>query len=115
MTVGLCCVIAAKRLGAEQIIILGRRADRIALAREFGGVDVVSERGDEASACASSPAALAFTLSSNVGLEQSMRTAISIARPGGAVGRVGVLQGDESRSTAGSITALGGKAVSETN
>ena len=73
----------------------------------------MSERGDEASACASSPAALAFTLSSNVGLEQSMRTAISIARPGGAVGRVGVLHGDESRSTAGSITALGGKAVAK--
>ena len=46
--VGLCGVIAAKRLGAEQIIILGRHADRIALAREFGATDVVSERGDEA-------------------------------------------------------------------
>src|SRR5437899_12382700 len=34
--VGLCGVIAARRLGAEQIIILGRHADRIALAREFG-------------------------------------------------------------------------------
>src|SRR5205085_1497639 len=46
--VGLCGVIAARRLGAEQIIILGRHADRIALAREFGATDVVSERGDEA-------------------------------------------------------------------
>src|SRR6478672_8840201 len=33
--VGLCGVIAARRLGAEQIIILGRHADRIALATEF--------------------------------------------------------------------------------
>src|SRR5204863_6215117 len=32
--VGLCGVIAARRLGAEQIIILGRHADRIALAKE---------------------------------------------------------------------------------
>src|SRR3954453_375506 len=32
--VGLCGVIAAKRLGAEQIIIMGRHADRIALAKE---------------------------------------------------------------------------------
>src|SRR5437667_3376185 len=32
--VGLCGVIAARRLGAEQIILLGRHADRIALARE---------------------------------------------------------------------------------
>src|SRR6266511_3654533 len=46
--VGLCGVIAAKRLGAEQIIILGRHPDRIALAKEFGATDVVSERGDDA-------------------------------------------------------------------
>src|SRR4051794_4268000 len=46
--VGLCGVIAAKRLGAEQIIIMGRHPDRIALAREFGATDVVSERGEEA-------------------------------------------------------------------
>lgn len=31
--VGLCGVLAAKRLGAERIIILGRHADRIALAK----------------------------------------------------------------------------------
>src|SRR5207248_11644814 len=46
--VGLCGVIAAKRLGAEQIIILGRHPDRIELAQEFGATDIVSERGDEA-------------------------------------------------------------------
>src|SRR5919107_990944 len=46
--VGLCGVIAARRLGAEQIIILGRHPDRIALAREFGATDAVSERGEEA-------------------------------------------------------------------
>src|SRR6059036_2032567 len=45
--VGLCGVIAARRLGAEQIIILGRHPDRIALAREFGATDIVSERGEE--------------------------------------------------------------------
>src|SRR5438477_8597599 len=46
--VGLCGVIAAKRLGAEQIIIMGRHPDRIELAREFGATAVVSERGEEA-------------------------------------------------------------------
>src|SRR5216117_2862479 len=46
--VGLCGVIAARRLGAEQIILLGRHSDRIALAKEFGATDIVSERGDEA-------------------------------------------------------------------
>lgn len=38
---GLCGLIAARRLGAERIIMLGRHADRIALAREFGATDVV--------------------------------------------------------------------------
>src|SRR6185369_12676496 len=46
--VGLCGVIAARRLGAEQIIMLGRHADRIALAREFGATDIVSDRGEAA-------------------------------------------------------------------
>ncbi len=46
--VGLCGVIAARRLGAEQIIMLGRHPDRIALAKKFGATDIVSERGDEA-------------------------------------------------------------------
>jgi threonine dehydrogenase-like Zn-dependent dehydrogenase len=46
--VGLCAVIAAERLGAEQIVVMGRHADRIALAKEFGATDVVSERGEEA-------------------------------------------------------------------
>src|SRR3954454_24717010 len=46
--VGLCGVIAAKRLGAEQIILLGNNPDRIALGRQFGATDIVGERGDEA-------------------------------------------------------------------
>src|SRR5438128_5859464 len=46
--VGLCGVLAARRLGAERIILLGRHPDRIAIGREFGATDVVGERGDEA-------------------------------------------------------------------
>src|SRR4051794_4757051 len=46
--VGLCGVIAARRLGAEQIIIMGRHEVRTQLGREFGATDVVSERGPEA-------------------------------------------------------------------
>jgi threonine dehydrogenase-like Zn-dependent dehydrogenase len=92
--VGLCGVIAAKRLGAEQIIILGRHADRIALAKDFGATDVVSERGDAAVERVRELTG-GFGVHSVlecVGLEQAMNTAISIARPGGAVGRVGVPQ-----------------------
>ena len=92
--VGLCGVIAARRLGAEQIIMLGRHADRIALAREFGATDVVSERGAEAVEHVRELTG-GFGVHSVlecVGLDESMLTAISIARPGGAVGRVGVPQ-----------------------
>jgi hypothetical protein len=92
--VGLCGVIAAKRLGAEQIIILGRHADRIALAREFGATDVVSERGDEAVELVRELTG-GFGVHSVlecVGLDQSTLTAIGIARPGGAIGRVGLPQ-----------------------
>ena len=90
--VGLCGVIAARRLGAEQIIILGRHADRISLAREFGATDVVSERGDEAVERVRELTGGfgAHSVLECVGTEQATLTAISIARPGGAVGRVGV-------------------------
>ena len=94
--VGLCGVIAARRLGAQQIIILGRHADRIALAREFGATDVVSGRGDEAveRVRALTGGLGAHSVLECVGLDAAMTTAISVARPGGAVGRVGVPQNE---------------------
>jgi threonine dehydrogenase-like Zn-dependent dehydrogenase len=94
--VGLCGVIAAKRLGAEQIIIMGRHADRIALAQEFGATDVVSERGAEGVERVKELTGGygVHCVLECVGLDQSMETAIGIARPGGAVGRVGVPQGE---------------------
>jgi threonine dehydrogenase-like Zn-dependent dehydrogenase len=90
--VGLCGVIAAKRLGAEPIIILGRHADRIALAREFGATDVVGERGEEAVERVKELTGGngAHSVLECVGTGDAMRTAVEIARPGGAVGRVGV-------------------------
>jgi threonine dehydrogenase-like Zn-dependent dehydrogenase len=92
--VGLCGVIAAKRLGAEQIIFLDRHADRINLAKEFGATDIVSERGDAAieRVLALTNGLGAHSVLECVGYEESTRTALSIARAGGAVGRVGVPQ-----------------------
>jgi threonine dehydrogenase-like Zn-dependent dehydrogenase len=92
--VGLCGVIAARRLGAEQIIILGRHPDRIALAKELGATDVVSERGDEAVERVRELTGGfgAHSVLECVGYEQSTVTALSIARSGGAVGRVGLPQ-----------------------
>jgi len=114
--VGLCGVIAARRLGAEQIIILGHHPDRIALARGFGATNVVSERGDEA---VERVRELTGGLGAHsalecVGLEQATVTALSIVRPGGAVGRVGVPQ-EESipkgiRTFFDNVTIAGGPA-----
>ncbi|HEX7310789.1 MAG TPA: zinc-dependent alcohol dehydrogenase family protein [Gaiellaceae bacterium] len=94
--VGLCGVIAAKRLGAEQIVLLGRHPDRIALALNFGASDIVSERGDEAVERVRelTGGRGAHSVLECVGLEQAVVTALEIARPGGAVGRVGVPQDD---------------------
>lgn len=90
--VGLCGVIAARRLGAEQIILLGRQPDRIALGKEFGATDVVSVRGDEAIEAVRKLTGGfgAHSVLECVGTDLSMRTAMHIARPGGAIGRVGL-------------------------
>jgi threonine dehydrogenase-like Zn-dependent dehydrogenase len=92
--VGLCGVIAARRLGAEEIVILGHHEDRIALARDFGATDVVSERGDEAVQRVRelTDGLGAHSVLECVGHEESTTTALHSARPGGAVGRVGVPQ-----------------------
>ena len=90
--VGLCGVIAAKRLGAEQIIIMGRHQSRIELAKAFGATDVVSERGDEAIERVRK-LTRGFGIHSVlecVGNAGAMHTALGIVRPGGAIGRVGV-------------------------
>lgn len=90
--VGLCAVIAARRLGAERIMILGRHPDRIALAREFGATDVVSARGEEAiERVRELTGGLgAHSVLECVGTGQAMKTALGAVRPGGAIGRVGV-------------------------
>ncbi|MDE2434771.1 MAG: zinc-dependent alcohol dehydrogenase family protein [Sphingomonadales bacterium] len=90
--VGLCGVIAAKRLGAEQIIVMGRHAGRTELARELGATDVVAERGAEAVEKIRSLTG-GFGVKAVlecVGTEQAIATSLAIVRSGGAIGRVGV-------------------------
>ncbi|MFR9673279.1 zinc-dependent alcohol dehydrogenase family protein [Streptomyces sp. TR06-5] len=93
--VGLCGVLAAHRLGAERIIAMGRHKDRTDLARSFGATDVVAERGDAAVAAVEelTSGGRAHAVLEAVGTQESMRTAISLARDGGAVGFVGVPHG----------------------
>jgi threonine dehydrogenase-like Zn-dependent dehydrogenase len=94
--VGLCGVIAARRLGAERIILLGRHPDRIALGERFGATDSVSERGDAAVEHVRQLTGGfgAHSVLECVGLQESVLTAMDIARPGGAIGRVGVPEQD---------------------
>jgi len=114
--VGLCGVIAARRLGAEQIIMLGRHRNRIALARQFGATDVVSERGDAAieRVRALTGGLGAHSVLECVGHSEALHTAVSIARAGGAVGRVGVPQEatipDAQPSFYANVTIAGGPA-----
>jgi threonine dehydrogenase-like Zn-dependent dehydrogenase len=93
--VGLCAVLASRRLGAERIIALSRHADRQKIAREFGATDVVEARGEEATQAVleltggiGADAALEC-----VGTAQSTATAFAVARPGSTVGIVGVPHG----------------------
>ncbi|GAA1509984.1 hypothetical protein BJ978_001177 [Agromyces terreus] len=93
--VGLCAVIAAKRLGATTIIAMSRHADRQALARRFGATHVVAERGDEGVAAVRelTGGIGADRVLECVGTKESMDQAIRSARPGGMVGYVGVPNG----------------------
>ncbi|GGX75626.1 zinc-dependent alcohol dehydrogenase family protein [Streptomyces fructofermentans] len=93
--VGLCAVLAAKRLGAERIVALGRHEARTDLARRFGATDVVAERGEAAVEAVRelTRGQGAHAVVEAVGTEQSMRTAVNITRDGGAIGFVGVPHG----------------------
>ncbi|MGH3644933.1 MAG: alcohol dehydrogenase catalytic domain-containing protein [Mycobacterium sp.] len=92
--VGLSAVLAAKRLGADQIILMGRHVDRTNLGREFGATDVVAERGEEGvervrelTAGDGTPAVIEC-----VGTEDSLATAVGVVRDGGFISRLGVSQ-----------------------
>ncbi len=88
--VGLCAVLAARRLGAERVILLGHHADRLAIATSLGATDIVEERG---------PAAVERVRELTdggcrhvvecVGTAEAYAVAIGSARPRGTVGHVG--------------------------
>jgi threonine dehydrogenase-like Zn-dependent dehydrogenase len=93
--VGLCAVLAAKRLGADRVVAMSRHADRQAVARQFGADDVVAERGDAGVAAIEelTDGVGADAVLECVGTKESMQQAIDATRPGGRVGYVGVPAG----------------------
>ncbi|MET0725581.1 MAG: zinc-dependent alcohol dehydrogenase family protein, partial [Leifsonia sp.] len=93
--VGLCAILASKRLGATTIIAMSRHADRQAIAREFGATHIVEERGEEG---VNRVRDLTDGIGADqvlecVGTKESMDQAIRSTRPGGMVGYVGVPNG----------------------
>lgn len=93
--VGLCAVIAARRLGAARVIAFSRNPARQELAGSFGATDILAERGN-----AATEAVLERTDGVGVdaalecvGTGQSLGTALAIARPGSIVGVVGAPHG----------------------
>jgi hypothetical protein len=93
--VGLCAVLASRRLGAERIIAMSRHADRQELARQFGATDIVESRGEEGVAVVREllDGIGADAVLECVGTKESMQQSLDSARPGGRVGYVGVPNG----------------------
>ncbi|MBW5248756.1 zinc-binding dehydrogenase, partial [Streptomyces sp. P01-B04] len=95
--VGLCAVIAARRLGAERIILMGRHTDRTGLGREFGATDVIAERGDEGIARVRDLTAGVGVdrVVEAVGARQGLDTAFAAVTDGGTISRLGMPQYEE--------------------
>jgi threonine dehydrogenase-like Zn-dependent dehydrogenase len=93
--VGLMGVLAARQMGAGRIIAMSRHKARQELALEYGATDIVSERGDAGVARIKelTRGIGADSVLECVGTSESMQQAISVTRPGGMIGYVGVPHG----------------------
>lgn len=92
--VGLMAVLSARRLGAEQIILMGRHMARTDLGVEFGATHVVAERGDAGIAAVRDLTGGdgTHTVLEAVGYREAFDQALGVVRPGGVISRVGVPQ-----------------------
>ena len=92
--VGLCAVLAARRLGAEQIVLMGHHKQRTDLGREFGATDVIAERGEEGIELTRELTGGdgTHTVLECVGTSGAIGMALGVVRDGGVVSRVGAAQ-----------------------
>lgn len=95
--VGLCAVLAAKRLGAATVVAMSRHEPRQELARSFGADHVVASRGKEGAGEVKEvlDGIGADAVLECVGTKDSMKQAFQSLRPGGTVGYVGLPHGVE--------------------
>ena len=103
--VGLSAVLAAKQLGAERIILMGRHADRTDLGRTFGATHVVAERGEAgiARVLELTGGEGSHVVLEAVGHMPAYEQAYGVVRPGGVISRVGVPQYEEAPVGFGSL------------
>ncbi|WP_026310914.1 alcohol dehydrogenase catalytic domain-containing protein [Parafrankia elaeagni] len=103
--VGLSAVLAARQLGAERIILMGRHTARTDLGRDFGATDVVAERGDEgvAKVLELTGGEGSHIVLEAVGHMPAYEQAYGIVRPGGIISRVGVPQYEQAPVGFGSL------------
>jgi threonine dehydrogenase-like Zn-dependent dehydrogenase len=92
--IGLLAVLAARRLGAERILLMSGHKERADLGREFGATDVIAELGDEGVARTRE---LTGGYGTHVVLEcagtrQALETAFGVVRDNGVISRAGLVQ-----------------------
>ncbi|WP_328869267.1 zinc-dependent alcohol dehydrogenase family protein [Streptomyces sp. NBC_00287] len=92
--VGLSAVLAAKRLGAERIVLMGRHKDRTDLGRDFGATDVVADRREEGIERVRELTGGdgTHTVLECVGTLPALEMGLGVVRDGGTVSRVGAPQ-----------------------
>lgn len=93
--VGLCGVIASRRLRAGRVIVMSRHPIRATIATGLGADEVIASRGQEAveAILEATGGVGADCVLECVGTAQSMETAFGAVRPGGRIGYVGVPHG----------------------
>ncbi|HWZ19688.1 MAG TPA: alcohol dehydrogenase catalytic domain-containing protein [Ktedonobacteraceae bacterium] len=94
--VGLCGVLAAKRLGAERIFLIGHREQRLKLAQAFGATDLMMTRDEQAvQEVLEQTHGGAEAVLECVGTLDAINMAIHMTRPGRSVSLVGFIHASQ--------------------
>ncbi|MGY1739603.1 MULTISPECIES: zinc-binding dehydrogenase [unclassified Blastococcus] len=98
-------MLSARRLGAEQVILMGRHRARTGLGRDLGATDVVPARGEEGVAAVRdlTDGHGVHAVLEAVGTLPAYEQAAGIVRRGGVISRVGVPQYEDAPIGMGSL------------
>lgn len=90
--VGLCGVLASKRLGAKRIILCSRHEKNSAVGKKFGATEIITERGEKAITKLKeiTNSIGADSVLECVGTKAARDMAMGMVRPGGKIGCVGL-------------------------